>query len=145
MEVSAMGLLDRLKQTLDFQTVPVPLFAIREYLQRQLPKITGLNVSSENGCLIISGNVFLLIPFSIKLKPLRAVDRRVVFEVVSFGPLNLEFLKKRLFRNSALCHYANNQLTIDFDNIPLLKKIPLLKIKEVTLGDKTIKFKLGVS
>jgi hypothetical protein len=42
-----------------------------------------------------------------------------------------------------MCHYANNTLTIDFDSIELLKKVPVLKLAGIELGTTSIKFKLG--
>ena len=127
----------------DSITVPVPLMVIKKLLSKQLPKVTGLKVVIENDFLVITGNIFIIIPFRIVLRPTETYDRKIVFDIVQFSPFNFEFIKRRTFRGSSMCHYANNTLTIDFDSIELLKKVPVLKLAGIELGTTSIKFKLG--
>lgn len=126
------------------KVIPVPAVAIQMLLRNQLDRVNGLEVKIIDDTMVLSGNVFIFIPFTIRLKVHSVQNGDVQFAITSFGPLDLEFIKRWVFSKSRICRYQNNILTINIKQIDALSKIPILKIKAVRLADSKMHVELGV-
>ncbi|WP_335871522.1 hypothetical protein [Bacillus sp. 2205SS5-2] len=84
------------------------------------------------------------IPFSLTLQPIKMEKRQLIFKITHFKPVNINFLNKMIFTKSPYLLYDHHHINLDFNNIDLVKKIPIGNIKKYELEEGKILLTIGI-
>ena len=101
----------------------------------------------DDNTLKIKGQISKLaipVKFSFTLKPEAVNGRVATFQIVEFKPLNAEKLKEKVFNRPPYLQYAANQVHIDLNGHPTLKKVPIGSIKSITIEEGEMNIGLSI-
>jgi len=102
---------------------------------------------SDDDTLKLKGQISKLgipVKFSLTLKPEAVNGRVVTFQIVEFKPLNAEKLKEKVLNRPPYLQYAANQVNIDLNGHPTLKKVPIGSIMSITIEDGEMNIGLSI-
>lgn len=102
---------------------------------------SNLQCSFEGEHLVLTGTTKVMlvpVPFRLELKPIMAKGRRIQFEVVDLKPSLKESMKKKLLKDADGVTYEDNKLTINFNDIEVVRDIPFGKLAGVRIKDKVL-------
>lgn len=143
-------MIGRAVQTANEQTVRLPITAaMLQYLLEKKPidGIEKLEVRIADGAVLIQGKtkkMLLSVPFRISLKPQRAEDRVLYFEVAAFTPANLEIVKKKVFDQPPFVSYTQGIVALDLNGLEAVKKVPVGSIKSIDIKNYKFWIELGL-
>jgi hypothetical protein len=100
-----------------------------------------LKCSFEGEHLVLTGNTKVMlvpVPFRLELKPILANGRRMQFEVVDLKPTLKESMKRKLLKDADGVTYEDNKLTINFNELEVVRDIPFGKLAGIRIKDQTL-------
>lgn len=95
----------------------------------------------EGEHLILTGTTKVMlmpVPLRIELRPTMAKGRRLQFDVIDLKPTLNEAMKKRLLKDADGVAYENEKLSINLNEIDLIKDIPFGKLAGIRIKDKVL-------
>ncbi|QFT87696.1 hypothetical protein FIU87_03440 [Bacillus sp. THAF10] len=109
--------------------------------------IHDMEVIIEDNFISITGKVkklFFTIPFTLKLVPNKTENRSIYFEVTNMTPLNLNWIKHRIFNKPPYVQYENKIIQLNLDGFEKIKSIPVGKVQKLRIEKNKIWVTLGV-
>ncbi len=101
----------------------------------------------DDDLLLIKGQISKVgipVKFSLTLKPGTVNGRIANFQIVEFKPLNAEWIKQKVLNRPPYLQYDANQVHIDLNGHPTLKKVPFGSIKSITIEEGEMKIGLSI-
>lgn len=149
---------DKIKSSLEIvqETAGVSIPISSNLLTRVLEKyqadtIENPQVQIDKEVVIISGTAMIKkfgiskkVNFSLQVKPKKAVNRTLIFELVRMQPIDLKVINKKLFQRPPIIHYHNRHIHINLNAIELVGKVPVGNIKDFTMEEEKIIVKFGL-
>ncbi|MBP1950507.1 hypothetical protein [Virgibacillus litoralis] len=123
------------------------LLRVFEKRLAQQNSVQDLSISMEDDLIRISGvakKLFFNMYFEIDLKPMYADKRLLYFQINRITPLNLGWLKSKIFNRPPFLNYKKDMIMIDLNCINRIRDIPVGNVKGFNvIGDK-LWVKLGL-
>lgn len=131
---------------LDKIATGTPIRISEELINRllQLQPIEGtsnLQCTFEGENLVLTGTTKVMlvpVPFRLELSPVMAKGRRLQFDVVDLKPALKESMKKKLLKDAEGVIYEDNKLTVNLNEIEVLRDIPFGKLAGLRIKDKVL-------
>lgn len=109
--------------------------------------VQDLSISMQNDLIRFSGVAKKLIfnmHFEIDLKPIHADKRMLYFQVDRITPLNLGWLKSKIFNRPPFLKYKKDMIMIDLNCINRIRDIPVGNVKGFKINEDKLWVKLGL-
>jgi hypothetical protein len=113
---------------------------------QEIEGITNLDVAIKDGKVTISGytrKMLMNIYFSIELEPTTFSGRMLSFRITDLKPLNQEWIKKKVFQEADIL-YENNIVTFNLNEIDVVKRVPIGKIKSINIDGNKLLVGIGL-
>ncbi|MRG86159.1 hypothetical protein [Salinibacillus xinjiangensis] len=128
-------------------SIPITRNMIQKLVEQNKPNvIKHIRIDFDNNQhLIVEGKVKKLIeiPFIIKLKPLKPLGRKLVFDIVHMKPVQNQIINRMILNRSPLMTYQQS-LILDLNQMNKIKKIPFGNIKRFEIRDQKLWCGIGV-
>ncbi|SDQ21396.1 hypothetical protein SAMN05216232_1101 [Virgibacillus subterraneus] len=109
--------------------------------------VQDLSICMQDDLIRFSGVAKKLIfnmNFEIDLKPIHADKRVLYFQIDRITPLNLGWLKSKIFNRPPFLHYKKNTIRIDLNCIDRIRDIPVGNVKGFKVNGDKLWVKLGM-
>ncbi|RNA67641.1 hypothetical protein [Alteribacter keqinensis] len=139
----------RLSKLLDKRvSVPISDDLLLGVLTRtKVKNVTIEAVTITDEIIMISGRVKkagLSIPCAITLAPSETTGRTVYFDVIKTKPLNMKWIHKSIFNRPPHITYDKGEVGIDLNQITIVERIPVGRIKGFTVKEGVLVVEVGV-
>lgn len=122
------------------------LWIFKKRLARQ-NSVQDLAISMQNDLIRFRGvarKLIFNINFEIDLKPIHADKRMLYFQIDRITPINLGWLKSKVFNRPPFLNYKKNIIMIDLNCINKIRDIPVGNVKEFKVNGDKLWVKLGL-
>ncbi|MCP8970951.1 hypothetical protein [Ectobacillus ponti] len=149
--------MDRIKQfaadAIEAGGIPIPVTADMLLMlfragtkQEKANEIHNLDVTFREDTVSISGftrKMLMEIQFELQLKPVKAKDRTLYFEVVKMKPLNQNWIKNLVLNHPPVTVYEHGLLEVDLNHFETIRKIKVGNIQGFEVREQKIWITVG--